>query len=108
MNSSLFYAYFIAYGDCFHLSDTLVAGFPILSSMLGDDVLVERGHALNAALAKTAISYAEFRVAESKDILDDIDTRLAHHFGFTPEERAFIISYDIKYRMGQEDSDDDE
>jgi hypothetical protein len=120
MNSSLFYAYFIAYGDCFHLSDTLVGAFPILSTMLDDEVLVERGRALNAALVKTAsrksintrdgseISYAEFRVAESKAILDDIDRRLAHHYGFTPEEAEFIISYDFKYRMGQEDSADDE
>ena len=29
LSSSLFYAYFVCYGDCFHLSDTLVSAFRI-------------------------------------------------------------------------------
>jgi len=36
----------------------------------------------------------------SKPILDEIDTLLATHYGFTDEELDFIINYDIKYRMG--------
>jgi len=36
----------------------------------------------------------------SKSIIDEIDTILASHYGFTPEELDFIINYDIKYRMG--------
>jgi len=48
------------------------------------------------------ISYAEFRVAESKPIIDEIDTLLAGHYGFTAEELDFIIHYDIKYRLGRE------
>jgi hypothetical protein len=31
---------------------------------------------------------------------------LAMHYGFTDEELDFIINYDIKYRMGQDDGDD--
>ena len=27
----------------------------------------------------------------------------ANHYGFTDEELDFIINYDIKYRMGQEE-----
>ena len=42
-------------------------------------------------------------VSEStKSIIDEIDTVLADHYGFTPEELDFIINYDIKYRMGKE------
>jgi hypothetical protein len=48
------------------------------------------------------ISYAEFRIGESKPILDEIDTVLAEHYGFTPEELDFIINYDIKYRLGRD------
>ena len=29
LNSNIFYLYFIVFGDCFHLSDTLVSNFPI-------------------------------------------------------------------------------
>lgn len=33
---------------------------------------------------------------------------LARHYSFTEEELAFIIHYDIKYRMGRDiESDDD-
>jgi len=38
----------------------------------------------------------------SKPIIDQIDTLLAQHYGFTPEELDYIINYDIKYRMGGE------
>ncbi len=33
---------------------------------------------------------------------------LAEHYGLTDEELDFIISYDIKYRMGLDNLNDDE
>ena len=44
----------------------------------------------------------------SKAIIDDIDSALAEHYGFTDEELDFIINYDIKYRMGQEEENDEQ
>lgn len=44
----------------------------------------------------------------SKPIIDEIDTVLADHYGFTAEELDFIINYDIKYRMGQTEENGDE
>jgi hypothetical protein len=32
-------------------------------------------------------------------IIDEIDSVLAEHYGFSDEELDFIINYDIKYRM---------
>ena len=46
--------------------------------------------------------YEEFYPRKSKSIIDEIDTVLAEHYGFTQEELDFIINYDIKYRMGKE------
>lgn len=43
-----------------------------------------------------------FKISKSKPIIDQIDTVLAQHYGFTEEELDFIINYDIKYRMGKE------
>lgn len=43
-----------------------------------------------------------FYIKLSKSIIDEIDTVLAEHYGFTEEELDFIINYDIKYRMGNE------
>jgi hypothetical protein len=120
LNSSLFYAYFIAYGDCFHLSDTLVEAFPILNRIAEDAKLAELGRELSKSLKSNAvkktintrdgsvIEYAEFFAAQSKDIIDEIDTVLAQHYGFTPEELDFIINFDIKYRMGQDGGGEDE
>jgi len=33
---------------------------------------------------------------------------LARHYGFTDEELDFIINYDIKYRMGGADDEQEE
>ena len=46
------------------------------------------------------IEYHEIKASASKSIIDQIDTLLAKHYGFTEEELDFIINYDIKYRMG--------
>lgn len=46
------------------------------------------------------IVYEEFYPRKSKPIIDQIDTVLAQHYGFTEVELDFIINYDIKYRMG--------
>ena len=32
---------------------------------------------------------------------------VAQHYDFTSEELDFLINYDIKYRMGQEEADDE-
>jgi len=45
---------------------------------------------------------------KNKSILDEIDTMLAGHYGFTAEELDFILNYDIKYRLGRSSDVDDE
>ncbi len=40
--------------------------------------------------------------------MDEIDTVLAEHYGFTEEELDFIINYDIKNLMGKELENGDE
>ncbi|MFM9951727.1 MAG: hypothetical protein ACKV1O_27605 [Saprospiraceae bacterium] len=49
-----------------------------------------------------------YYVGKSKLIIDQIDTVLSKHYGFTDEELDFIINYDIKYRMGKELEGEDE
>jgi len=44
----------------------------------------------------------------AKPIIDEIDHALAKHYGFTNEELDFIINYDIKYRMGQDNETETE
>jgi hypothetical protein len=120
LNSSLFYAYFVAFGDCFHLSDTLVSRFPLTSAMLKDATLAQLNQQLMAHLAANAerktirtsdgheIMYDNFYGAKSKPIIDEIDRVLAKHYGFTDEELDFILNYDVKYRMGRESANEEE
>ena len=98
MHSNLFCTWFIAHGDCFHLSDNLAGSIPILRSALADDQLEKSGIQLMRDLKKNAekktirtkygdeISYAEFSAAASKPIIDEIDTIPAGHHGFTEDE----------------------
>ena len=44
---------------------------------------------------------AQRRGQDAHAPLDEIDTVLAGHYGFTAEELDFIVNYDIKYRLGR-------
>jgi hypothetical protein len=117
LNSSLFYTYFIAYGDCFHLSDKLASGFPVIKKVIQDKKLITLNQNLIESLKANAqkktittkdgdlIEYEEFSASHSKSIIDEIDRVIAQHYGFTDEELDFIINYDIKYRMGRDNSE---
>ena len=112
LNSSIFYAYFITYGDCFHLSEKLVGSFPMMESIIEDLVFVHLNERLMSDLRVRAeertintrdgdaITYTEHYASKSKPIIDEIDNALKMHYGFTDEELDFIINYDIKYRVG--------
>ena len=112
LNSTLFYIWYIAFSDGFHLSDNVIKRFPI-------DVTLAEGNILSIAnklsididnnsytttrnTATDDIEIESFRINKSKPIIDEIDKVLARHYGFTEEELDFIINYDIKYRMGDE------
>lgn len=61
-----------------------------------------RKHARHLKRGKTG-SYTIY-VKKSKLIIDAIDRTLALHYGFSDEELAFIINYDITYRMSLDSS----
>lgn len=48
-----------------------------------------------------------FKIQKYKPIIDEIDRALAKHHLFTQDELDFIISYDIKYRMGNDEREDE-
>ena len=110
LHSSFFYSYYIAFSDCFHVSETLVASFPVPPATLHDGGLDSLGTKLMRSLKRNAekktidtktgdkISYDEFRVGESKPIIDEIDHVLSEYYECTEEELDFITNYDIKYR----------
>ncbi len=120
LNSSLFYLWFTTYSDGFHLSQALVAAFPLprellelpalpaLAIALEQDI---RAHTLSSTRntrpdtrqPKTPllIELEEFRMSLSKPLLDEIDRALVAFYCLSTEELDFIMQYDVKYRLGR-------
>ena len=110
LNSSLFYFFWKTLTDARHVYPSDIVMFPIALPMGKTDLkeITRLGHELMSAFKKNRkrIVYGnaevdQFSVGPTKTILDEIDTVLARHYGFTPEELDFILNYDIKYRRGR-------
>ncbi len=115
LNSNLFYWFITILSDCRHLNKREIDDFfinlekfskskkefiSILSKRLMEDFRS------NSEQRKMKFKHAQLHIQciipkHSKPIIDEIDTVLAEHYGFTEEELDFIINYDIKYRMGR-------
>jgi len=125
LNSSLFYWWFILFSDSRHLNNREIDYFPFsvndLSVALKNDLVnvfirlnedYHKNKSRKSAFYKATgnVEYDEYYPKKSKAIIDEIDTLLAKHYGFTDDEMDFIINYDIKYRMGKEleNEEDDE
>lgn len=52
------------------------------------------------------VEYAEYYPKRSKQIIDQIDSVLAKYYQFSLEELDFILNYDVKFRMGDELSEE--
>lgn len=114
LNSSLFYFFYKNYSNCRDFSEREIYAFSIgemtnelIEILNGLEIQLRISYQQNRELKSRVydsgyIQYDEFYPAKSKVIIDEIDTALAAHYGFTDEELDFIINYDIKYRMGKE------
>jgi Eco57I restriction-modification methylase len=117
LSSSLWFWYLQLTSDCRHLGNRDINTFPFYPGELSEvkkQHLSRLGRRLVDNLKNNAedtvrvykgtktVNVLSFKVNQSKPIIDEIDTLLASHYGFTEEELDFIINYDIKYRMGGE------
>jgi type I restriction-modification system DNA methylase subunit len=117
LSSSLFYWFFVLTTNCRDLNPSDLSDFPFDLSGLSTSELIEfdslckklmndykeKSVQKNKTSSITGeIKYQEFYPRYSKSIIDEIDTVLAKHYGFSVCELDFIINYDIKYRMGSE------
>ena len=119
-NSNLFNFLFYLVSDARHITPRETLGLVKVNNMIANDtILHEKGKELEKDYDNNAIvvtynkkngitKYAQYNPRLSKPIIDEIDKVLAKHYGFTEEELDFIINYDIKYRMGDELSDEGE
>jgi hypothetical protein len=119
LSSTLFYFWYHAVSDCYHLSDAVVQSFPCPHTVFSDQRLQDLGMRLEKNLHERAklvkistsggdtIEYAAFNYQVCKPLIDDIDVALGSHYDFTDEELDFIVNYDVKYRQGA-DADEEE
>ena len=122
LNSNLFYWFITVFSDCRHVNKREVDVFPIdlqrlrnnnvcrrlvqLAKELMDDLeahSVER----TMAFAHDTLRVQCIMPKASKELLDKIDVALGQHYGFTEEETDFVVSYDAKYRLGQDLEEDE-
>ncbi len=122
-SSSFFYWYWRVCSNCRHLTSRELESFPVAKSIFDKSASQE----LSALSERFEVRLKEtkqrqttenkrsgtvvqdiFRVSTAKSIIDEIDTVLARHYGFTPEELDFIINYDIKYRLGRGAGEEEE
>jgi len=122
LSSNLWWWYYTLHFDMYNCKDYMIFGFPFLypseKSILGQ--LSDLGGILVADLFNNAQRKAQdyattgnreqiiFEPSKSKPIIDKIDQVLAKHYGLTEEELDFIINYDIKYRMGKDNDEQEE
>ena len=111
LNSTLFFFWFVTVGNGRNLTGTDVEKLPIGEAskpILKEtaklfDRLMKDYKANSFVRIRQDCEFQEFRVNRSKSIINEIDSVLAQHYGFTNEELDFIINYDIKYRMGNDE-----
>jgi len=120
LNSSTFYYFFKLMSNCRDfgtkefeeyrigkIPNPLRKRLSVLGQQLGEH-LKNTAKLCSRVYPSGLVEYEEYYPWKAKHIIDNIDAVLAEHYGFTDEELDFIINYDIKYRMGKDNEEEDE
>lgn len=118
LTSSTFYVVYEILSNCRDLNPSDIYAFLVPAGAIDDPTL----HMLSDELHENQQANSEFRVRNqkqtgevrlqsfkpglSKPVLDRVDHVIARHLGLTERQLDFIISYDIKYRLGADDADE--
>ncbi len=121
INSTLFYFWFYVQGNCRNITGDDIKGMPTVALDAPEfDKAINQFDELMTDLKKKSkrrvyeyktgrVEYDEFYPGLSKNVIDKIDQKLAEIFQFTDDEVDFLVTYDLKYRMGGAgDSEDEE
>lgn len=118
LNSSLFYWFFLLYGNCRDLTSREIGSFPISLDIMKDNSINQlnilaselmedykkNANRKECSYATTGkVVYDEFFPGKSKSIIDKIDDVLADHYKFSKEEKEYIKNFSIEFRLGEEE-----
>ena len=114
LSSDIFWWWYTVTSNLRDTNPVDVRGFPVPTSIFSDHTvemlgqiyledMVSNSSMLVRQQKQTGTTKTQsFVIKKSKPIIDEIDSALATHYGFTDEELDFIVNYDIKFRMGPE------
>jgi hypothetical protein len=119
LSSDLFWWWYTVTSNLRDLNPADIQGFPVPKQVLEDKRVKELGEKYISDIKSNSTMLVReqrqtgrtetqcFRIQLSKPIIDRIDHALSKHYGFDDEELDFIINYDIKYRMGRVEDDEE-
>jgi type I restriction-modification system DNA methylase subunit len=119
LNSTTFYWFYQVRTNCRDFNPSDYKTFPIPESIETEN-FEELARQLQESLDKSStfivnehaktghIEIEQFRPKGSKTTIDKIDLLLSTHYKFTPEMKDFILNYDLKYRLGRSNEEENE
>lgn len=121
LNSTLFYWFLTTLSDCRNLNKREVEAFPLATRALSGTLAEQLHHAADRLMddlqAQSETRRMRFRhdtltiqcliPKKSWPVIEVLDCLIAQAFGLIPEQADYISSYEIKYRLGQDDHADD-
>jgi len=119
INSSMFYLWFIVIGNARNVALRDITTFPAPTELFGPaaaktfDRLFSRlmdSYKANSVRRrrKDGVEYQEFYPGKSKGEMDEIDRALAAIYALSEEEVDYVVNYDIKFRLGQDDDEEED
>lgn len=106
LNSSLFFFFWIAISDCWHITTKELLAFRLPQIQNIDTEKFNRlFYRLELKLNETKVYVGtkqteyEYKHKMCKDIIDEIDDAIAPYFGLTEHEVQYLKSYILKYRI---------
>jgi hypothetical protein len=120
LNSGTHFWFWANFSDCRNKTYSVILDIPIDTQRMAEDqALVSLGRSLMSDYKSNAerkvrdgkrgrTEFDEFYPKKSKSLLDEIDRTLGDHFGFSDEELDYILNYEVKYRLGADEDDEEE
>lgn len=119
LNSTLFYWYLTVYSDCRNLNRREIESMPLHVAGLDTAVSEQLARECRALMADIRVnskmntmSYEKHGTMTiqctfprfSKSIIDRIDQALAEAVGLPPDALEFLVNFEVKYRLGEDQS----
>ena len=105
LNSSLFYLYWMTYGDMHHVTKSQIMRFPMPDRSTVEehkDTIEEYSQELSNQIKEhySPNTYHQFRLAPAKPLIDEIEENLMGKlYGLDKEQVGYVQNYQIQYRL---------